>query len=479
MIEIPLKILLVEDATEDAFILKRMLSKELSPKPIIENVFTISDAIEHLSTRKIDIIFLDLSLADSQGLDGFRTLYDKFVNIPIIISSGNEDTSTAVEAVQEGAQDYLLKGRFDAESLARSVRYAIERHKISKQMIEAQRIARMGSWELDLAAGIVQGSHEFFELMGIKSTNDSISLNELIEHFDDDSRKLLNEMFSHKIIAEEGVHLDLSFLHADAGPKYVVLRAESLLNHDGAVVGMMGTLLDITERKQIEQMKDELIGIVSHELRSPITIIYSAINNLLDGVVGELSSHQKEVLSIAKGNTKRLDRIIGDLLDVSRLESGKISMNLENKSLNEFIVYVSANLQSMPNEITIEFMECDNLYAMIDSDRLLQVMTNLIGNAARYAKNKINISCEEFFDDSKQMIRIGIHDDGEGIAKEHHNKLFQKFSQINRKKGPGYQGTGLGLAICKKIVEQHGGRIWVESSIGEGAHFYFTLQRSE
>lgn len=232
---------------------------------------------------------------------------------------------------------------------------------------------------------------------------------------------------------------------------------------------------DITERKSLERMKEEFVFTVSHELRTPLAIVKALLGNLQAGTAGELNDKQQESLGMTVRNVNRLTRLINDLLDFSRLESGKAKINRKACKIASVLEEALGDFRekSLTQNIMLESSIQEHIPTMyVDSDMLLQVVFNLLDNAFRYAKSKVMLSCRL----QGSELEVKVCDDGEGIHKEGLSVLFNKFQQINRPSGgAGYKGTGLGLAICKEIIRLHQGKIWAESEVGKGACFVFTL----
>lgn len=239
-------------------------------------------------------------------------------------------------------------------------------------------------------------------------------------------------------------------------------------------IGRVWSFRDITERKQLDRLKDEFLGTVSHELRTPLSIIKVALDNLNDNAI-RTEQGQAEAIQMITRNTNRLSRMIDNLLDISRLESGRVKIKLQSIKLNPLIQEVIHNLDVEAQEKHIHFkIKLPEVLpsATADPDMLEQVMYNLLDNALRFAKEQVEI-CAQCNDSA---IEVTVTDDGPGIPTEEISTLFNKFIQVRRPiGGSGYKGTGLGLAICKQILQVHNGKIWVESSPGSGARFHFTL----
>lgn len=244
---------------------------------------------------------------------------------------------------------------------------------------------------------------------------------------------------------------------------------------------------EIEERKKMDLLKDEFVSTVSHELRTPLAIVKSAIENLRDGIAGDLTEKQGRTVQIAARNLDRLTTIINDLLDLSRLESGKMVLNRHRVSMASMVQELFQGYQAQARAKNVRLVAdipADVPEVYVDPDLIVQVLNNLMNNCLRYTKSKIvvkiarkNGSSKSESETFKSMVVVSITDDGEGIAPEDMGKLFGKFQQINRPTGgAGYKGTGLGLAICREIISQHEGTIWAESELGKGASFLFTLE---
>lgn len=231
---------------------------------------------------------------------------------------------------------------------------------------------------------------------------------------------------------------------------------------------------DISDRREIERIKEEFISVVSHELRTPLTSIRGALGLLASGLLSTQPQKGQRMLDIAVNNTDRLVRLINDILDIERIESGKVTISKQ--------VYDTANLLSQAAdamrivaekaEVTLSVSHF-SAQVWVDSDRIIQTLTNLLSNAIKFssAGSTVWLSAAP----QKEQILFQVTDQGRGIPAAHLETIFERFQQVDasdsRKKG----GTGLGLAICRSIVQNHGGKIWAESTLGEGSTFFFTL----
>lgn len=232
------------------------------------------------------------------------------------------------------------------------------------------------------------------------------------------------------------------------------------------------------ELQKIDEMKSDFVSTVSHELRTPLSTMKEFTSIVLDGIPGDLNKDQKEYLKIVKGNIERLARLISDLLDISKIESGKLELKKKFTNIIELVeqVLLTLNVQAKEGQIS---MKTDIKGALpdlyIDPDKITQIFVNLIGNAIKFTPENGSITVE--VKDIGDFLECSVIDTGKGIAKEDMGKLFSKFQQFDREPGSGAKGTGLGLAICKKLIEMHGGEVWAESKVGQGSQFSFTLPK--
>ena len=263
------------------------------------------------------------------------------------------------------------------------------------------------------------------------------------------------------------------------GEGSISLHSEITLvkNTKGKIIGIVTILIDMTREKEMDRMKTEFISTVSHELRTPLSITKEGISLVLDKIPGKINEKQEQILSTARDNIDRLARIINGLLDISKIEAGKVELkrgiidvvDLINKIANSFEPKVRERGLKLKTDFPEEKIE---IYA--DEDKMTQVFTNLIGNAMKFTeKGTIEISCAQ----KEKEVMCAVADTGVGLAKDDLPKVFNKFQQFGRVAGAGEKGTGLGLSIAKSIVEMHEGKISVDSKLGVGTKFTFTIPK--
>jgi two-component system, OmpR family, sensor histidine kinase VicK len=247
---------------------------------------------------------------------------------------------------------------------------------------------------------------------------------------------------------------------------------------DDRVSGFFALTSDISDRKAIERMKDEFISVVSHELRTPLTSLHSALKILSTGRLGILPSDGQKLLSIADENTERLVRLVNSVLDLQRIESGAVTMEKQACNASDLMIQAAAAMQSMAQQHQIILVNQPlDIQLWVDPDYILQTLTNLISNAIKFSApgGQVWLNVFATTESKNQNVLFEVRDEGQGIPDDKLESIFERFQQVDssdsRKKG----GTGLGLTICRKIVEQHEGKIWVDSTLGVGSSFFFTL----
>ena len=245
-----------------------------------------------------------------------------------------------------------------------------------------------------------------------------------------------------------------------------------------AMIAVLGSVFlvfrDLTRRRQIERMKSEFVSVVSHELRTPLTSIHGSLSLLASGFLGTTSEKGKRMLDIAVINTDRLIRLLNDILDVEKLDSGSAEMHRRLCNAGELMRGSADVMRPMAQKhgIALDVVESEVSF-WGDPDRLAQCLTNLLSNAIKFSDAGGRVTLRAAPSDGE--LRFEVADQGRGIPWSNQASIFERFQQVDasdsRKKG----GTGLGLAISRSIVQQHGGKIWVESQLGKGSKFFFTI----
>jgi len=604
-----IRVLLIEDNPGYSEVIRIMLDKVADTQFYLLGSKTLSDGLHKLAKDGADVILLDLRLPDSQGIETFDRVSAQAQNVPIIVLTVIDDDELALEAVQKGAQDYLVKEKVDAKLLVHSIRYAIERKRVDETLretdfflqniLESSLAISILYTELDgnilywnkgaenifgYKAGEIIGKHKAeilypqdevetkkkieevksyifnnkkgtsCEIREVSKDGHKLWINlHLTPRFDENGevigilgigqditeRKRMGEMLlnaaqewrtTFDAISDILCLIDLErkvircnramttllgkpfsdiigqscyeLMHGTSEPidgcpfdrmrrtrrsetiflqrdnQWFNISVDPLLDEEGNLIGGVHIMTDITKEKDIDKMKTELISNVSHELRTPLSTIKEGISLMYEGTLGSLHPDQKHMLATVKNNIDRLARLINDLLDISKIEAGKMELRKSSVNIASLLeeVFSSFQNQAKTKETKLIISVNKDIHSIyIDRDRIYQVMTNLIANSIKFtpAGGRITVATK----DMENEVEISVTDTGVGISPQNIAGLFDRFSQFNRVYGPGDGGTGLGLAISKEIVEMHGGRIWVQSEVGGGSTFTFSIPK--
>lgn len=249
-----------------------------------------------------------------------------------------------------------------------------------------------------------------------------------------------------------------------------------IIDRDGERLGRVWRFRDITALKEINQLKDDFISSVSHELRTPLTSIRGSLDLMASGVTGSLPAEAMSLAKIAQANCDRLTRLVNDVLDIEKIEAGRMEFRIESVDLDAVVRQVVESMRPYGGQLGVEF-ECESsapdAQVRADTDRLIQVLENLLSNAAKFSPEgeSVRVSVRR----SGGGLEVSVADRGEGIALERHGQVFEKFAQVGSTTQRRPEGTGLGLNIARAIIEQLGGEIGFSSAEGEGSVFHFTL----
>ncbi len=290
----------------------------------------------------------------------------------------------------------------------------------------------------------------------------------------DTYRARLERHFAHG----DQAHQDVLVLNE---PRRRVLRRYScpVVTHRG-VQGRLFTYTDVTAESDLDRMKSEFVSTASHELRTPLTSVHAALQLALSGSGDRLSPEDRELLEISLANTERLVRLVNDLLDLSKLEAGRMPFELSPVPVASLLEEAARGIHALTAgraaAILVEPADA-SLQMAADHDQILRVLTNLLGNALKYSPPgiRVRVSARR----SPDGVEVAVEDDGPGIPAEQVDRLFHPFSRLGVHERQASGGTGLGLAISRAIVEQHGGRIWWERIQPRGSRFVFVVPLAE
>lgn len=349
----------------------------------------------------------------------------------------------------------------------------IEHVLVEKRKIEAVLASiEDGIVTFDTELKVTSINHNARKILGLKPDKKKILRCTDIFHndtFNDYIRKTVQKGVQPKIPEEKKIIV----LPNGEQTRHYLYSITTIRGKKDKVSGAVLLLKDVTRLKEVERLKSEFVMSASHELRTPLTSMGMSIALLLEHIGMKLEEKDLELLKTAQEEVNRLKALVNDLLDLSKIEMGRIHIEFEEISVYPLVEQVQAVFQSQMEEkgvLLLATVDKDLPKINADANKIIWVMTNLISNALRYVKvgGRIEIRVEK----ENSKVCFSVIDNGRGIPPEYHSKIFQKFIRVEgREQG----GTGLGLAICKEIVNAHGGMIWVESVPDEGSTFIFTL----
>jgi PAS domain S-box-containing protein len=482
----PIGILLIEDNPGDARLIQVMLAEPGRADYHLENADRLSQGLERLLEGGIDVVLLDLGLPDSQGLETLGKVRAQASAVPIIVLTGLDDEITAVEAVRQGAQDYLVKGDVDSKLLWRALRYSMERKRSEEALRKSEeklrqlfRSATDGIFTLDLNGAYTELNERMLEMLGVGSRDEILGKN-YFEFFNaSDINTAIVEMqrtLDHGTV----MHLEYTSLRADFSEFDAELTGALLRDASDNPIGFVGILRDITERKKIEAMKSDFVSLVSHQLKTPVVGIKLGIENMLGGLTGELTPKQKRYLQEMYEICSRNHRLITDLLNISRIERGVLSVDVEPVKLREIVDLALRDYHKdiKKKGLALKLEEVDEgIVVLADVDKMVEALSNVINNAVKFTdRGSITIRITDEITRKGKYGILEVRDTGIGMSDRVLNHLFTKEKVLNGPPTAG-GGVGIGLYIAKNFMGAQKGDVTATSVVGEGSTFVLRVPR--
>ncbi|PAX52728.1 response regulator [Brunnivagina elsteri] len=461
---------------------------------------------ETLESVQPDILILDVEMPGFNGIELCQVVRkdSQWSELPILFLTVHNDADIINQVFSVGADDFVSKPFVGPELVTRIIN-RWERMKLVRRMAQTQQVKQ--NTESNQEHQRIQAALENSQarLAGIVEIADdgiiSIDSNQRITLFNRGAEKIFGFAASEVLGRPLNLLIPLRFTqahrqHVDEfstsqiqtrrmgerreiygkrkdGTEFPAEASISKLNLGEEIIYTV-YLQDISERKEIECMKDEFISVVSHELRTPLTSIHGSLGMLTSGLIKAESEQGKRLLQIATDSSDRLVRLINDILDIERIESGKVRMEKQSCNVADLLTEAIKIMQSLADRAGI-ILSVDSSSGQIwaDSDRIVQTLTNLISNAIKFSKPGDTVVLEA--QPQGEEVIFSVKDTGRGIPEDKLETIFERFQQVDASDSRRQDGTGLGLAICKSIIQQHNGRIWVESTLNQGSKFYFAL----
>lgn len=495
-----IRLLLVEDSPTDALLIEDGLASAFPAPPEVTTAGCLADGLRALATRSFDLAILDLNLPDSNGIATLRRVRETAPDVPVVTLSGQTSDTLTREMLAAGAIDCLPKG-LNAAILARSIRFAAERLAImaalrqrSRELAESrERLRTLINVHPDAAFVVgAEGNVLFVNAAGAAM-------------FERTVKELVGQPFGLPLGNEQPVQVDVRrgavSVVAEMRVVPVVWRgrqAHIAFLHDvteqrafAARLAALNEILEqrVTQRTREQQRTAETLTqrnqqieafyhMLSHELKTPLTAAREMVCLVLDGLAGAVTPPQHEYLQMARDSCDQMRRCLDDLVDASRLETGKLSLKIASASLADVAATAVRSVQPEfeARQVTIDEHICPDLVPVaIDRQRIVQVITNLLNNAAKCSARgqRVAITVTAMADTGHQ--RVSVRDHGPGIALDQQQRIFDRLYQIKMGDGATEQGMGLGLYLCRELVDLHGGTLGVDSTPGSGSTFWFDL----
>jgi signal transduction histidine kinase/DNA-binding response OmpR family regulator len=558
------QVLLIEDDPGFAYLVTELLRSAeydvLLPNYEISTATNLKDSLQLLSEKHFDVILIDLSLPDSSGLDTFRKIRDAVSHTSLIILTGNEDEQIAIQAVREGAQDYLGKRRADDYFLKRSIRYALERKRTVEILQQHNRRLKVLR-EIDIAILAAESTESIVgaalshirELIGCQRANLTLideATNELVifdaskagETSIPAGQRLPLAQFediTQTLSRNQPVVFNDYRTVVDAGPDIQQLLKDGLLSTcsvplfiQGNLIGMFNMHSDLpgffdeekinlgrevanqvaiafSQNKLLDELralnatleervavrtqelnqlnveleyanraKDEFLATMTHELRTPLNSILGLSDSLLEQRRDPLSERQQHLLQIIESSGRHLLELINDVLDMSKIEAGKLDYYPQAVDVHALCRSSLAFVREQATRKSIDLVyddETADFRIHADPRRLKQILVNLLTNAVKFTHEKGRITLQVHTDAEDDLVQFHVRDTGIGIAHDDLKLLFQPFAQVDSQLNRHFEGTGLGLSLVQKLTDLHGGSVEVESEPDKGSRFTINI----
>ena len=434
-----------------------------------------------------DIILIDLVMPI---MDGFATTQAirrraQFTSTPIIAISALEDIDSIVKAIGAGADDYLVKPihfdilgaklrRLSENIFARRHRAELEaRNQAIGEAIPDAMITINEQGIIEWANAITVGIFGY-PLPQLIGKNVSCLMPEPYRSAHDSYLARFVDTGEARVL---GTRRRLRAMHADGHTFPIELAVVPL--QIGGQRHFLGIIRDLTEAERLESMKQNFISVINHELRTPLTSILGSLSLLSAGVAGELPAKALRMVDMAERNGKRLGRLINDIVDLDKIDSGAMRLQLRSQPLLPLLQDAlqlsegAARRAGIELKLAVDSQKLAKMLVRVDGDRLQQVLGNLLSNAIKFSPAGSQIEIAATAD--KHAVRISVQDQGTGIPAEFQSRIFQRFAQHERADVRQREGSGLGLSIAKALVEQMAGSIDYTTVPGQGSCFHFTL----
>ena len=473
--------------------IQRLLARENLRLTLAENG---ARAWQLLQQETYDLVLLDLMMPEMSGLELLERLQEKIPDQMVIIITGAATVELAVESMKRGAYDIVTKP-FTPDQLRQVVRRALEKRALQVETEGLRREREKSLKDIATEKGRIQTIiHCMADGVLVTDQVRNVALhNPALTHL----LKLVPESLGGRPLpvlpglekmagaigqvlqesCDPGATISQEFLIQEDPPVFLRSHTTAVRGESGEVLGSVTVVQDITYLKIMDQMKNEFVAMVAHELRAPLAAIQQQLQVILQGLAGEVSRKQQELLLRARERADGLLELIHNLLDISKMEAGRYFQQKETLDLSAAVERVLALFkpQAEAKGLTLRLIAPQDLPTIqADPQGLEEILTNLIHNAVKYTPE--GGAVQVTLSPQSKYLRIQVADNGLGIAPEDLPRIFDKFFRVKNEKTRKIVGTGLGLPIVKRIVEAHLGYLEVESQINQGTTFTVLLPQT-
>ena len=495
-------ILAIDDTPENLQLLSQLLTERHYK---VRSVTKGKTALRAAQAAPPDLILLDVNMPHMNGYEVCEQLksIEQTREIPVIFISALGETLDKVQAFQVGGVDYVTKP-FQVEEVLARIETHLQLRSLQRQLQQQNAQLQQEIRDRQLAEEkftkafraspspiAITTTHQgrFLEVNPSFVQLTGYSREELLGHCAADLNLGLSQRTYDVAIAElmrTGIlHNRELELRTKAGSLKTVLVSVELIELEDQPCALT-IANDITERKRLE---NEFISLVSHELRTPINSLIGALDLLATGQLGALTEKGRQIIDVAINNSERLIRLVNDILDLERMQSGMLTLHKRICNVDDLMNQAQAAMLPLADQAQVQLVvEPMDLTIAVDYDRIQQLLTNLLSNAIKFSpsestiwlrSNIINTASPlvayDPLPNASSCLHLTVQDQGRGIPTDKLHLIFERFQQIDTSDARTKGGTGLGLTICHQIVDQHGGRIWAESTLGQGSTFHVLL----
>jgi len=475
-------VLIVDDNGD----MRAYLQRLLEPYFTITTAVNGAQALEVIKASKQDLVLSDVMMPVMDGKTMLKTLRSKAETstLPVIFLSARAGEEARIDGLEAGADDYMVKP-FSAAELLTKVRAQIkiikvrgqanlELEKANDTLNLAMDASGMGIWRTEWGTDELLVSDRARNIHGIP-LGGKLSFNETVNIIVPEHRERVLQGILKAVTDKEGFSENYQIQPIDGSKrKWINSTGKVELNDKGEVKSVIGTILDITEMKEDEIRKNDFIGMVSHELKTPLTSLSGYAQLLYMHARKNEDDFAKEKLDKMTNQFKKMGTLINGFLNVSRLESGKIQLNKITFGINALVSEMIEETELHMTSHHISFIPGADMPIFADRDKTGSVLSNLLGNAIKYSPSGTSIEVRTKL--TNEAVTVSIKDQGFGIKKADQEKLFDRFYRTGDHQN--ISGFGIGLYLSAEIIERHDGKIWVKSELGNGSTFFFSLPRA-